>query len=96
MEIKVIQFIPPRGRTRIAVFDISDKLEFKYLMMQRCDCQITAEHLATGEFSVTISHPCYGDYAIEITENLSKVPRLLENMLELFNEDEFDVWQKTQ
>lgn len=88
--------MPSNGRSRIAIFDVSDKLEHKYLMLQRCDCQLEAEHITTERFSVKIKHTGYGDYAIKITESLSKVPRLIEDLLESFDEDEFDLWLKIQ
>jgi exonuclease III len=94
MIIEVTQFMNPSGRQVNQTTKIKDQFQEKYVLMKRLGCRFTAEVLNTGQVSVCIEEPDYGDIDIRIIPNGPKVQSAYEEMLADFTQEKYDTFIK--
>ncbi len=82
MEVAVIQYLRPDGRTRNVTTTLPDSLHIEYLAMLELGYNFAAEELTTGEVSVTIEDRAEGeDIDIRIVPNGPEVQKAMGEML---------------
>lgn len=80
-EVDVVQFMRPNGRQVAVKTDLPIKYRDCYEEMSKAMCRLEAEHLTTGEVSVTIAHFQHGDIDIEVVPNGPEVQAAICEML---------------
>jgi hypothetical protein len=93
MQVKITQFIPPRGRQEERSCEVPNDCGVGYESLRRHGCRLTAEVLMGGLVSQTIEHE-EGDFLLEITENGPEVQAALIKMLREFDGTKFEEWLK--
>jgi hypothetical protein len=91
MQVKIIQFIPPRGKQRERSCEVPNDCAVGYESLKRHGCRLTAEVLIGGLVSQAVEHED-GDFLIEITFNGPDVQDALVKMLREFDGVKFDKW----
>jgi len=107
MKVSLTQFLLPDGRQRIVettihdrlagqVAAIHDRLAGQVAAIEECGARLTAEMLTTGEVSMTVEHPKWGDFDIEVVNNGPEVPIALERLIERFEKSSFEHWKASK
>jgi len=96
MKVSLTQFLLPDGRQRIVETTIHDRLAGQVAAIEECGARLTAEMLTTGEVSMTVEHPKWGDFDIEVVNNGPEVPIALERLIERFEKSSFEHWKASK
>ena len=91
--VEISNFIPPRGIREVSRIALPVSVQSGYEKIVRCGCRLTCEILGTGMISLTIEEPRLGDFVIKLVSSIQKVEETLINMIETFDEKEFEKWE---
>lgn len=92
MKVNVMQFVLPNGRQVPVTIELPGDLTGQYATMKSCGARLTAEVLTTGEVSLCIEHPEYGDFDARVVPTGPDVPAALVQMLAGFRRTAFEDW----
>ena len=82
MTVEITQYMRPDGRAVLMLTDINDAFEAPYRVIQGRGWRLAAEHLTTGEISITLEDlATEEDLAGEVIPNGPEVPRAIERVL---------------
>lgn len=91
--VEISNFIPPRGMRKVSRIVLPVSVQSGYEKIVRCGCRLTCETLGTGVISLTVEEPRLGDFVIKLVNSTQEVEEALTDMIEAFNEEEFDKWK---
>jgi hypothetical protein len=80
MTVEVVQYMRPDGRAVLMHTDICDAFEAPYRAIKMRGWRLAAEHLTTGDISITVEDE-EQDFAAEIVPNGPEVPRAIERVI---------------
>jgi hypothetical protein len=100
MLISVTSFRRPYGESVTTQVEIPQNDEVtwtKYTAIRQAGCRLTAELLRTGEVSICIENPAYGDFRIELFKQVSEEQNLhkMGELINKFDQEEYDAWLAT-
>ena len=95
IQIELIEYVRPNGRTRTITMNVDPKCESGYNQIKQSGARLGFEVLGRGgTVYAFLEHPDLGDYALEILPSEERLKSTIEGFIQHFDATDYERWTK--
>jgi len=95
IQIELIEYVRPNGRTRIVTMNVDPKCESGYNQIKQSGARLGFEVLGgVGTVYAFLEHPHLGDYVSEILPSGEHLKSTIERFIQHFDAADYERWAR--